>query len=86
MNRVGIELPTIEVKFKNLTVEADCFVGSRALPTLPNVTLNIAEMFLGLLGIQLAKKTKISILKDAYGMVKPGRLVNGYRIVDTCIK
>uniref|UniRef100_A0A7N0V0C7 ABC transporter domain-containing protein n=1 Tax=Kalanchoe fedtschenkoi TaxID=63787 RepID=A0A7N0V0C7_KALFE len=74
IDKVGIELPTIEVRFRNLTVEADCFVGSRALPTLPNVTMNIAEMFLGLLGIQLAKKTKITILKDAYGMVKPSRM------------
>jgi len=41
--RVGIQLPTIEVRYENLTVDAKCFVGSRALPTLKNVTINILE-------------------------------------------
>ena len=58
-----------------MTVEADCYIGSRALPTLPNAALNIAESALGLLGISMAKRTKLTILKDASGMVKPSRLV-----------
>lgn len=44
LDRVGIELPTIEVRFENLTVEANCHVGSRGLPTLWNVFLNILEV------------------------------------------
>ncbi|KAL3824398.1 hypothetical protein ACJIZ3_020427 [Penstemon smallii] len=36
IDEAGIELPNVEVRFKNLTVEADCFVGDKALPTLPN--------------------------------------------------
>ena len=43
-SRVGIQLPTIEVKYENLTVDAKCVVGSRALPTLKNVTINILEV------------------------------------------
>jgi hypothetical protein len=39
--RVGIELPTIEVRYENLEIDADCFVGGRALPTLSNSFLNI---------------------------------------------
>ncbi len=39
--RVGIELPTIEVRYENLDIDADCFVGGRALPTLSNSFLNI---------------------------------------------
>lgn len=42
--RVGIELPTIEVRYDNLSIEADCYVGNRALPTLWNVTRNMIEV------------------------------------------
>ncbi|PON54344.1 ABC transporter-like [Parasponia andersonii] len=74
IDKVGVRLPTVEVRFEHLTVEADCYIGSRALPTLPNAALNIAESALGLLGISLAKRTKLTILKDASGMVKPSRM------------
>lgn len=71
--RVGIKLPTVEVRFEKLTVEADCHVGSRALPTLPNAAQNIAESALGLLGIRWAKTTQLTILKDVSGIIKPSR-------------
>lgn len=71
--RVGIRLPTVEVRFQNLTVEADSYIGSRALPTLPNVALNIAESALGLFGISTAKRTKLTILKNVSGIIKPSR-------------
>ncbi|KAM1965448.1 hypothetical protein ACFX15_045785 [Malus domestica] len=74
IDKVGIKLPTVEVRFEHLTVEADSHIGSRALPTLPNVTRNIAESALGLIGIRLAKKTNQTILKDASGIVKPSRM------------
>ncbi|CAN6573374.1 unnamed protein product [Malus baccata var. baccata] len=74
IDKVGIKLPTVEVRFEHLTVEADSHIGSRALPTLPNVTRNIAESALGLIGIILAKKTNQTILKDASGIVKPSRM------------
>ena len=44
--RVGIEFPTIEVRFEQLNVEADVHVGSRALPTVVNFTLNMVEVTL----------------------------------------
>ncbi|KAG6669262.1 hypothetical protein I3843_01G223600 [Carya illinoinensis] len=74
IDKVGIVLPTVEVRFQHLTVEADCYVGTRALPTLPNVTRNVAESTLGLLGIRLAKRTKLTILKDVSGIIKPSRM------------
>ncbi|KAK9282203.1 hypothetical protein L1049_005115 [Liquidambar formosana] len=74
VDKVGIQLPTVEVRFEHLTVEADCYIGNRALPTLPNAARNIAESALGLLGIRLAKRTKLTILKDASGIVKPSRM------------
>ncbi|KAL4340272.1 hypothetical protein GQ457_08G013760 [Hibiscus cannabinus] len=36
IERVGIKLPTVEVRFQHLTIEANCYVGSRALPSLSN--------------------------------------------------
>ncbi|GMN37142.1 hypothetical protein TIFTF001_006571 [Ficus carica] len=74
VDNVGVKLPTVEVRYEHLTIEADCYVGSRALPTLPNAALNIAESALGCLGISLAKRTKLTILKDASGIVKPSRM------------
>lgn len=71
--RVGINLPTVEVRYGHLTVEADCFVGDRALPTLLNTARNIGETALGYLGIRLAQKTKLTILKDVSGIIKPSR-------------
>ncbi|KAI3463305.1 hypothetical protein Pfo_019968 [Paulownia fortunei] len=74
IDKVGITLPTVEVRFEHLTVEADCFVGDRALPTLPNAARNIAETGLSCFGIRLAQKTKLTILKDASGIIKPSRM------------
>jgi hypothetical protein len=44
IDRVGIHLPTLEVRYENLTIDANCFVGDRALPTLKNATLNFVEV------------------------------------------
>ncbi|KAL0554142.1 hypothetical protein IC582_008057 [Cucumis melo] len=74
IDRVGIRLPTVEVRFEHLTIEADCHVGNRALPTLPNVARNMVESAISLLGVKLAKQTKLTILKDASGIVKPSRM------------
>jgi hypothetical protein len=42
--RVGIELPTIEVRYEQLTVEADVIVAGRALPTLWNAATNFLQV------------------------------------------
>ncbi len=42
--RVGIQLPTIEVRYENVCVEAECYVGDRALPTLVNAARNALEV------------------------------------------
>ncbi|KAI4379328.1 hypothetical protein MLD38_005643 [Melastoma candidum] len=74
IDKVGIQLPRVEVRFEHLNVQADCHIGSRALPSLSNVTLNILESALGLLGIRWAKTKKLPILKDVSGIVKPARM------------
>ena len=63
----------MEVRFDHLTVEAKCYVGNRALPTLLNSARNLGESALGILGIRLAKKTSLTILKDASGIIRPSR-------------
>jgi hypothetical protein len=42
--RVGIELPMIEVRYEQLTVEADVVAAGRSLPTLLNTTANFLEV------------------------------------------
>ncbi|KAL0555361.1 hypothetical protein IC582_009305 [Cucumis melo] len=73
-DRVGIEIPKIEVRYENLSVEGDVYVGSRALPSLLNVILNTFESFSGLIGLVPSKKRKIHILKGVNGIIKPSRM------------
>ncbi|TYK25233.1 ABC transporter G family member 34-like isoform X1 [Cucumis melo var. makuwa] len=74
IDRVGIEIPKAEVRFENLSVEGDVYVGRRAQPNLLNLTLNAFESLLGLIGLSQSKKKKIQILKDASGIIKPSRM------------
>ncbi|XP_018685381.2 pleiotropic drug resistance protein 2-like isoform X1 [Musa acuminata AAA Group] len=74
IDRVGLELPKIEVRYENLSVEANVSVGSRALPTLWNSTLNILEGIIGLLNLSPSKKRTIKILNDVSGILKPARM------------
>ncbi|KAG5566573.1 hypothetical protein RHGRI_002206 [Rhododendron griersonianum] len=73
-NRVGIQIPQIEVRFQNLSVEGDAYVGTRALPTLLNSSLNAIEGVLGMIGLSPSKKRVINILKDVSGVIKPSRM------------
>ncbi|XP_023526225.1 pleiotropic drug resistance protein 1-like isoform X1 [Cucurbita pepo subsp. pepo] len=74
LHRVGIEFPTIEVRFEQLNVEADVHVGSRALPTVVNFTLNMVEGLLGYLHLFSGGKQQLKILRNVSGIVKPGRM------------
>ncbi|KAG5551930.1 hypothetical protein RHGRI_010140 [Rhododendron griersonianum] len=74
IDRVGLELPTIEVRFEHLNVHAEAHVGGRALPTLINFTVNFVEGILNDLHILPSRKKPMQILSDASGIIKPGRL------------
>ncbi|GJZ47224.1 pleiotropic drug resistance protein 1-like protein [Tanacetum coccineum] len=74
IDRVGIDLPKIEVKFEHLTVEADINTGSRALPSFINFHIDIFEMFLSLIRLLPNTKKHITILDDVSGLVKPSRM------------
>ncbi|KAH9666423.1 ABC transporter G family member 40 [Citrus sinensis] len=74
IDRVGISLPTIEVRFEHLNVEAEAYVGSRALPTFFNFCANIIEGFLNSVNILPSRKKHLTILKDVSGIIRPGRM------------
>ncbi|CAN4095708.1 unnamed protein product [Withania somnifera] len=44
IDRVGLDLPTIEVRYEHLKIEADAYVGSNALPTFINSMTNVIEV------------------------------------------
>ncbi|KAJ0744246.1 putative ABC-type maltose transporter [Helianthus annuus] len=74
IDRVGIDLPTIEVRFENMTVEADVKTGSRALPSFINFHIDLYEMFMSLFHLLPNTKKHITILEDVSGIVKPSRM------------
>ncbi|KAK7392996.1 hypothetical protein VNO78_21446 [Psophocarpus tetragonolobus] len=74
IDRVGIEIPKIEVRFENLSVEGDAYVGTRALPTLLNSTLNVIEGALDYVKLLQHNKRVVKIIEDISGIVKPSRM------------
>ncbi|XP_062148181.1 ABC transporter G family member 32 [Alnus glutinosa] len=71
---VDLEFPKIEVRFQNLTVESFVHVGSRALPTIPNFVFNMAEALLRQLRIYRGKRSKLTVLYNISGIIRPSRL------------
>ncbi|CAL5359015.1 unnamed protein product [Camellia sinensis] len=61
LEEVGIDLPTIEVRFEHLNVNSEAYVGGRALPTILNFSINILEK-------------PLAILHNVSGIIKPGRM------------
>jgi ABC-type multidrug transport system ATPase subunit len=74
LDKVGIIIPTIEVQYENLSIDADCYVGNRALPTLWNNTQNFVESILSNFHLLRTKKRVLTILDNVSGIIKPGRL------------
>ncbi|PPD98815.1 hypothetical protein GOBAR_DD04152 [Gossypium barbadense] len=87
IDRVGLDMPTIEVRFEHLNVEAEAYVGSRALPTIFNFSANILETaptfshpvfclkgLLSYLHILPNRKKPLPILNDISGIIRPRRM------------
>ncbi|KAK3033865.1 hypothetical protein RJ639_032770 [Escallonia herrerae] len=74
IDRVGLDLPTIEVRFEHLNVDAEAYVGGRALPTIFNFSINMLQGFLNYLHILPSRKKPLPILHDVSGIIKPGRM------------
>ncbi|XP_042498687.1 ABC transporter G family member 39-like [Macadamia integrifolia] len=74
MQQVGIEVPTIEVRFEHLNIGAQAYIGSRGLPSMLNFCLNIVEESLTSLYILQSRKKPFPILQDVHGIIKPSRM------------
>ncbi|WCJ30767.1 ABC transporter G family member 37 [Euphorbia peplus] len=73
IDKVGMKLPIVEVRYKNLCVEAECrVVHGRPLPTLWNTTKSMLCDFVNLAGLK--SEAKVRILKDVNGIIKPQRM------------
>ncbi|CAL9225463.1 unnamed protein product [Arabidopsis halleri] len=70
IDEVGIDLPTIEVRFSDLFVEAECeVVYGKPIPTLWNAIASRLSRFMC-----SNQEKKISILKGASGIIRPKRM------------
>ncbi|KAJ6934324.1 pleiotropic drug resistance protein 1-like [Populus alba x Populus x berolinensis] len=74
IERVGIDLPTIEVRFEHLNIKAEAHEGSRALPSMINFCVDFVEGLFNYLHIIPSKKKQVSILEDVSGIIKPSRM------------
>ncbi|XP_042515074.1 ABC transporter G family member 37-like isoform X3 [Macadamia integrifolia] len=78
LNRVGVSLHKVEVRFDKLRVEANCeVINGKPLPTLFNaVKTNLHALARGTLktfGFK-TKEIKITILRNMSGIIKPSRM------------
>ncbi|KAK9179093.1 hypothetical protein WN943_028290 [Citrus x changshan-huyou] len=68
---VGVRLPTVEVRYKNLGVEAECeVVHGKPLPSLWNTTKSMLSGFTNLLGPKQEVKIKMTLLLGPPGCGK----------------
>ncbi|KAL3745058.1 hypothetical protein ACJRO7_014206 [Eucalyptus globulus] len=74
IDRVCLKLPTIEVRFQNLNVEAEAYVGDRALPTVFNSFVNWLEDVGNYLHLLPSHKRRFSVLRNVSGILGPGRM------------
>ncbi|PSS03109.1 Pleiotropic drug resistance protein [Actinidia chinensis var. chinensis] len=73
IDKVGVKLPTVEVRYDNLRVEAECeVVHGKPLPTLWNSLKSILFDCPKLPGLK-SQEAKITII-DVNGIIKPGRM------------
>ncbi|KAL0907286.1 hypothetical protein M5K25_021686 [Dendrobium thyrsiflorum] len=73
MNKVDVKLPTIEILYKALTVEAQCkVVKEQQLPTLWSTIKSSWQGFTTAIG--KSRKVNLSIIRDVSGIIKPSRM------------
>ncbi|KAM0847154.1 hypothetical protein ACQ4PT_055202 [Festuca glaucescens] len=74
IDRVGIVLPTVEVRFEHLNADVEVCVGTRGLPTVLNSITNIFEGAANALHILPSRKRKLPILHGISSIIKPRRM------------
>ncbi|KAI8531784.1 hypothetical protein RHMOL_Rhmol11G0162400 [Rhododendron molle] len=74
IDKVGVELPTVVVRYKNLRVEAECeVVRGKPLPTLWNSLKRHLLDCTKLVGLK-SQEAKINIIDDFNGIIMPRRM------------
>lgn len=74
VDKVGLRLPTVDVRYKNLSIEAECeVVRGKPLPSVWNSLKGMVSGYSRLVGLQ-SQKANIRIIKDISGIIKPGRI------------
>ncbi|XP_031741892.1 pleiotropic drug resistance protein 3 isoform X2 [Cucumis sativus] len=74
IHKVGVKFPTVEVKYKNVHIEAEYeIVRGKALPTLWNSFQSNLFDIMKLCGSK-SHEAKTNIVEDVSGVIKPGRL------------
>ncbi|KAL0412871.1 UNVERIFIED_CONTAM: Pleiotropic drug resistance protein 3 [Sesamum radiatum] len=74
IDKVGVKLPTIEVRYANLRVEAECqVVDGKPLPTLWNTLKSMLSTVTRLPGLP-SQDAHVHIIKDVSGVIRPGRI------------
>ncbi|KAL4278141.1 hypothetical protein GQ457_03G042110 [Hibiscus cannabinus] len=74
VDRVGIEIPKLEVRYQNLRVEAEAYAGSWALPSFFNFFINKLESILHTFHLLPSRKKHVHILRDVSGIIRPCRM------------
>ncbi|KAL6591845.1 hypothetical protein ACP70R_049708 [Stipagrostis hirtigluma subsp. patula] len=75
LQRVGMDMPTVEVRFEHLAVEAEVrVVGGRGLPTVLNSITNTLVDAATALRLLRSRKRAMPILHDVSGIIKPRRM------------
>ncbi|KAM0064291.1 putative ABC-type sulfate transporter [Helianthus debilis subsp. tardiflorus] len=73
-DKVGVQFSSVEVRYKNLCVEAECeVVHGKPLPTLWNSLQSSLSDIVMIPGLT-SNKAKITILNDVSGVIKPRRM------------
>ncbi|XVF66043.1 hypothetical protein PTKIN_Ptkin10aG0002400 [Pterospermum kingtungense] len=74
IDRVNVKLPTVEVRYRNLCIEAECeIVQGKPLPTLWNSLVSSLSIFTKMTRMKHQEAKRI-ILNDVSGIIKPSRL------------
>ncbi|KAF3325297.1 pleiotropic drug resistance protein 3-like protein [Carex littledalei] len=74
IDRAGIDMPTVEVRYNNLKIDADIYVGTRGLPTLSNTFINYFVPIGTALNLVQDNKKELTITQSISGIIKPRRL------------
>ncbi|KAK4559504.1 hypothetical protein RGQ29_008643 [Quercus rubra] len=75
IDRVGLELPSVEVRYRNLFIEAECkVVHGKPIPTLWSTLKDIIAAMRYTNGYNNSQVKKQKIINNVSGIIKPSRL------------